>query len=270
MLVAEIHGKRLPDAHNHEDSLTSAVFGHLRYVAPAVFWDALFHRAVGLPDANGKERSLTDGVQAAGGSFSTHTSLTAHFWSWHPKYGEPDLILRFSGGVGPALIVLIEVKLGTFKSGVGVRDQLVRYHHILNDLSALVPPFPRGGPDDLRYLVYLTPRESLDEVQDSVSSPGGAAAAPDLFRLRWQDVREAARQSGPLAGEPARTILTDAAHFLQKRGLEYFDGFHRVDGLARITPEAGTFYSAPLKRFHGFKRMPLTRSFKVQHGAWVK
>jgi hypothetical protein len=31
MLVAEIHRKGLEEARNHEDYLTSTVFGHLRY-----------------------------------------------------------------------------------------------------------------------------------------------------------------------------------------------------------------------------------------------
>jgi hypothetical protein len=37
MLIAEIHGKRFPEAEGQEDWLTSAVFGHLRHIPPGVF-----------------------------------------------------------------------------------------------------------------------------------------------------------------------------------------------------------------------------------------
>jgi len=36
MLIAEIHGKRFPEAEGQEDWLTSAVFGHLRHIAPGL------------------------------------------------------------------------------------------------------------------------------------------------------------------------------------------------------------------------------------------
>ena len=39
MLLAEIHGKTLAEGRNGEDYLTSAVFGHLRYVpSSALRW----------------------------------------------------------------------------------------------------------------------------------------------------------------------------------------------------------------------------------------
>ena len=45
MLIAEIHGKRFPEAEGQEDWLTSAVFGHLRHIAPGAFWADLLDRA---------------------------------------------------------------------------------------------------------------------------------------------------------------------------------------------------------------------------------
>ena len=50
MLLAEILGKRLEATRNSEDYLTSAVFGHLRYIEPGLFWDTLFAKAGGIPD----------------------------------------------------------------------------------------------------------------------------------------------------------------------------------------------------------------------------
>ena len=45
MLLAEIHGKPCPEVEGIEDLITSAVFGHLRQVAPPLFWKDLFRRA---------------------------------------------------------------------------------------------------------------------------------------------------------------------------------------------------------------------------------
>jgi hypothetical protein len=47
MLVAKIHGKRIPETEGHqEDWLTSAVFGNLRLIPPVPFWLALLECAL--------------------------------------------------------------------------------------------------------------------------------------------------------------------------------------------------------------------------------
>ena len=48
MLLAEIRGHAAPEIAGNEDYLTSTVFGHLRYVSMAPFWEAFFSRSVGL------------------------------------------------------------------------------------------------------------------------------------------------------------------------------------------------------------------------------
>jgi hypothetical protein len=60
MLVAEVHGKRVAEAQDAEDYLTSAVFGHLRYIPPSVFWPDLFALATGLPNSDGRETCLPE------------------------------------------------------------------------------------------------------------------------------------------------------------------------------------------------------------------
>jgi hypothetical protein len=65
MLVAEIHGKRVHEVQDREDYLTSAVFGHLRYIQPGLFWACLFGRALSSP-IDGCERSLAQIAKAEG------------------------------------------------------------------------------------------------------------------------------------------------------------------------------------------------------------
>src|ERR1700761_3708571 len=99
MLLAEIHGKRFPEAEGQEDWLTSAVFGNLRHVPPPMFWPSLFDRArsTGEPQV-----SLMSELKRLGVSFDEFTELSAVFWKRCGAYGEPDILLRFSGdGVPP-------------------------------------------------------------------------------------------------------------------------------------------------------------------------
>jgi hypothetical protein len=98
MLLAEIHGKSLASVPDNEDYLTSTVFGHLRYLPPSVFWPELFAKVRGLPDANGREPSLADFLARSGISPARSDSLTVRFWPAHSRYGEPDLLLQFTGG----------------------------------------------------------------------------------------------------------------------------------------------------------------------------
>jgi hypothetical protein len=76
MLLAEIHGKRFPEAEGQEDWMTSAVFGELRHVRPGVFWQRLFQRAKSVGEA---PVSLALELSRAGASFDRFTELTTLF-----------------------------------------------------------------------------------------------------------------------------------------------------------------------------------------------
>lgn len=232
MLIAEIHGKRFPEAEGQEDWLTSSVFGHLRHIGPGAFWTGLFDRAHTV----GTRVSLYSWICASGIRLAEYVKLEIHFWKTYANYGEPDLILCFSGGQQPPLIVLIEVKLDSGKSGTGVNDQLKRYLELLDD-PAILGAFPTTRRE-LRCLVYLTRAFSKLEIEESVelSRIAGIEDAKDrLFGLQWQDVLESA------ATEAGHNLLLDeVALFLKIRGFEAFRGF-RTPPLA-LKPVSGTFY----------------------------
>ena len=203
MLLAEIHGKSVAEARDAEDYLTSAVFGHLRYLPPAVFWPELF-AAAGL-------------VLPAG---ATH--LEVQFWPRTECGGEPDLILTFKYPDSPALVVVIEVKLLSGKSGTGEHDQLVRYL--------------RGVPNAV--LIYLTAGDPFAEIADSLkSSRRESGDEHRLFGLRWQTLQDIARRTAATTTlEPAKLILSDVAAFLDRLGLSGFDGWHVSSALSNVTP----------------------------------
>lgn len=223
MLIAEIHGKRFPEAEGQEDWLTSAVFGHLRNITPGVFWSDLFGRAFAV--SHGRT-SLLSRIERAGISISDYSELEVFFWKSCGKYGEPDLILRFSGSKHVPLVVIIEVKLNSGKSGTGEDDQLKRYIELLDDPSALDGIWT--PEQDHRYVVYLTRTPSRLEIEDSVRASvkvGKADAAERIFGLQWQDVLESASSH---SGHP---LLKELAEFLKVRGFEAFRGF-RTSSLA--------------------------------------
>lgn len=59
----------------------------------------------------GKERDLTSLAARAQRDPGRYERLDVHFWPRHARYGEPDLLLCFSGGGQAPLAVLLEVKL---------------------------------------------------------------------------------------------------------------------------------------------------------------
>lgn len=225
LLLADIHGHALTAAKDDENYLTSAVFGHLRYIRPKYFWQRLFSFARGLPEAPTRQ-SLADFISRGGDSVSEYEFLNVFFWPRHLRYGEPDLLFSFTGyGLRP-VVLIVEVKLQSGKSG-DAEDQLVRYLRSLDELegfSGLNLPH-----DSLRALLYLTPRESLAEIRDSLkSSPDPCRDQNRIFRLQWQDFIPACDGSLPTGQPQIDMILRNVRQFLSSRQLEYFAGFLQV------------------------------------------
>lgn len=258
MLVAECRGKTRSEVEDDEDYLTSSIFGHLRYVSPDIFWKSLFNLAKGV-DAS--ETSLGESLRMNGISVEDYSSLSIQFWPYHTQFGEPDMILSFSGKALPNLAILIEVKLWSMKSNAGDRDQLANYLRLMETLEA-----------DCAALVYLTPRDSLAEVEDTLQRiPDRENARQKIFRLQWQDVLSMAKECAAKAPEPAKTILTDVCKFLKRRGLEYFGGYQRLETIALPGANEGTFYeSIYFGGFSGMKHLPSVELFSIKRAGWVR
>jgi len=231
MLLAEIHGKRFPEAEGQEDWLTSAVFGNLRHIPPRIFWPNLFQRALSVGEA---QVSLASELNRVGVAFDSFTELVVLFWKNFPTHGEPDLILRFTGPRVSPLIVLVEVKLNSTKSSVGENDQLKKYLDLLDDDEAL----PNWRCDkDHRYLIYLTRSFAKPELEASVLAFGRPDAVHRMFGLEWRDVLETA-ECEPDGG----TLLAEVAEFLKIRGFEAFRGFRKPILPTRLI--GGGFYGS--------------------------
>jgi hypothetical protein len=261
MLLAEIHGHVLEAASGDEDYLTSAVFGHLRYVPPTVFWEDFLAETKGWP----VETSLCKQLTVQGLSVSGYSCLKIHFWPSHSEFGEPDLVLSFSGtGLRP-LVVLTEVKLWSGKSGTGEHDQLVKYVKILSDLRHLKTneSLPDGP---LTALLYLTPRESVGEIEETLILLGNKPKDfLGVFRVQWQDLLAVAARATSSAEGMSQTILRDLQQFLQRRGLEYFHGFKEDAHLSPLDSHEAAFYAVDL-----FSQQPELNIFAIQRGEWIQ
>jgi hypothetical protein len=244
MLLAEIHGHGIPEAKDNEDNLTSTVFGHVRYVPPAFFWEDFLACARSIPIAS-SEKSLTECLNAAGCSIASYARVRAIFWPRHAAFGTPDLILCFSGTNQRPFVLVVEAKLWSDKSGTGQYDQLGRYLDILDDLSNVDPPLASAEiRNAFCAVLYLTPGESVSELIDTLSH-SARYAHERLFRVQWQDIIEAARhllRAAVPSHYHVQMILQDVTDFLRHRGLEYFRGFRRC----QVGPfTSGNFYAHP-------------------------
>jgi hypothetical protein len=257
MLNAEIHGHSLRQVENNEDYLTSAVFEHLRYVPPSVFWPDLFSRALGLPEC-GIRRSLLAHVCQPSDPWRSFDSLEVIFWPSHPSLGTPDLMLVFKGAMVRPFILIIEAKLWSPKSGTGRNDQLLRYLSLLTSLGPLALELgTRDLETAVKAVVYLKPSDPLPEMLETAMLCGEDAPLPPLFGLEWQDIVEAANRAIGQSVGIVRLVLSDVALFLKHRGLEYFKGF-RTAKLSLLTSEDGSFYCASARSaFTGLSIIPL-------------
>ncbi len=253
MIEAELHGKVASDLQDDEDLLTSAVFGLLQYVPPRIFWPILLTRA-----KSSKGKSFLERCEELGVIIAEYEKVNVHFWPVHEEFGEPDLLIVFSGGSQLALRFIIEAKLWANKSGRGEQDQLNRYLAAMKDaewLNRVTETHLSSGL--LPGLIYLTPRSAWLELHDSIEhAPDYLAAQSELFLLQWQDVLDVSQLCFPEAHEPQCTMLSKIADFLERRGLQYFRGFdHSVPD--DFSEKEASFYSAEAAWFSGFAEVVL-------------
>lgn len=262
-MLAEIHGKYDLAVRDHEDYLTSTVFSHLRYIAPGPFWQELLSRAMTVP-INGTEHSL---CSAIGDKHEPrrYEFLDVHFWPRAVGLGEPELAMCFTGGNQEPLVLLVEVKLWSAKSGDGEHDQLMRYLRIADSIELLQPAIP---PNAAVVVLYMTPREALNEVRESLEQAGDTDQnRRRLFRLQWQDMIEAIDAILLNESQFNQRILADVRDFLRVRQLEYFRGFRTTMAVNELQVGCGLFYLHQ-NAFYGFQAVRSLSNVAIVRGAW--
>lgn len=261
MLIAELHGKTVSECESSEDYLTSAVFGQLRHVpASNAFWRVLFEKAVTV-QRGGKRQSLRECLAESGFQCTEIEAMKFHFWPNHRVLGQPDLAIVLERGKARAVVV-VEVKLWAPKSNRFGRDQLADYLLLcrrIAELSFGVPPGTQA------FLLYLTPRDSTAELEESLARAGSSDDERRLFKLEWNDIIltiDTVSQGGPPTG--SFEVLSDVSAFLRRRGLDRFRRFRCLEELESIVPRS--LLPSSLMR-----TIPALGEFKlVESGRWTK
>jgi hypothetical protein len=178
------------------------------------------------------------------------------------------MVFSFTGPEVPALVVVVEVKLWSEKSGAGEFDQLARYLRLLDDLSNLQIGL---SEDSIRFLLYLTPRESIHEISETLSSNRSEKNDEQrVFRVQWQDLLVSAVAASRSRTHFSTRILQDVARFLKRRGLEYFDRFEQEPALGQLAAKDGSYYIAE-ESFKGFTpAMGDMEHFVIRKAGWLQ
>lgn len=212
MIQAELKGK-VPEVQNMEDVLTSNVFGLLKYISRSDVFVRILSYARSL---SGK--SLLDCIDFDLNSYSKEF----HFWEQVGVYGEPDLIIKFRKDGEADLILCVEVKYYSPKSGEGDDDQLMRYFEGLMEFASL-------SQSNFLGVIYLTKYPSRKEIADSlncIGKKGITDADEKVFHLKWSEITEAIRGQNKdsfTLGE--KEILDDLLRYLKHKNLVSFSKF---------------------------------------------
>lgn len=237
MLEAEIKGK-IPEIQAMEDILTSTVFGLLKYIVDKGVLLKILENAKTLSN-----KSFQDSINVNLIDYTTEIL----FWQRIPGYGEPDLIIRFKNNKKPELILCIEVKYYSSKSGEGDDDQLRRYFEGLDFTSSIKNSIFLG-------VIYLTKYPSKDELESSLfymKKHNIADSENKLFQLRWYEVTKAIEEYDIKSlDERDRKILFDLLKYLHHKNLVEFTHFTFLSQDFYDNPPL--FYHYEKKGFNGF------------------
>ncbi len=234
MIQAELKGK-LPEVENSEDVLTSNIFGLLKYVSKDVFLEILSH-AKTL-----SEKKFLDCVEHK----LVNYNFEFTFWENIDGFGEPDLIVKFKDETGHELVLCIEVKYYSSKSGEEDNDQLRRYFEGLT--------LPKSKSDFLG-VIYLTKYPSRKELEDSlkcIEQQGLIGAEDKLFQLRWFEITKAIEDYNKESlSKHERLILDDLLLYLKKKNFVEFTEFSFQT--KEFNDFSDTFYESHFQKFDGF------------------
>lgn len=196
MIEAQIH-RKIPSVAQSEDSLTSTVFGILKYSVMRPTLARFLGNSVNHADESPLSLAMGNSWLTAG------DPADIRFWDRDTTYGEPDLLM-----VGADWAIVVEVKLW---AGVSGEDQLRRYHDLLT------AKFPQKRH---RHVIFLT--QDLERPPLPREVTGGIEK--NLWWLSWFElsrVLDIERPHSPLAAE----LALDLARFMSHKGLSFFRGF---------------------------------------------
>lgn len=218
MIESTLNGKSSLEIFDNEDFLTSTIFGFLEYFSPAELWNLIFKYAVNIHKENIKDILIDEGLNSI-----NNYKVKLYYWEYFDSYGEPDIVLElYSNEEKKKFLIIIEVKLWSPKSNSNEGDQLIRYLRLFNDHKFRERMYSSSMENIIIGLIYLTPRNSLREIKESIiSSKNNIEDSKKLFALRWQEIYDIL-----INIDSESYIYEKLAKFIGKIGLTPFYGFN--------------------------------------------
>jgi len=260
MIQGFLRGK-IPEVERMEDALTSAVFGRLRYLAPQSVLIPSLGQAVDCVS----NQYLSDYLKALSIYLNDYNEADIVFWPRMAELGEPDLmiILSSSNHDVQELLLVVEVKYKSPKSGTGENDQLRRYfeavtHHLKRFDNDRISNFAgRVGP-----IVYLTEFSAAEEIQASqkeIDLKLGYSAYP-IFNLRWSSIYKSLLEVGE-TDQSGKLVIEDLISLLSYLNLQHFTGISSpaieiMDVVTSVTPAFFFDIQATKKTAEYFTNLP--------------
>lgn len=255
-----MHGK-IPEVENLEDVLTSNVFGLVKNIPNSHCLFHILRKATDYHDGS----DLIDNVERRFGVDITEYSHSEYvFWPTHRIYGEPDLILilKSDEASNPDLILCIEVKYHSKKSGIGDNDQLRRYFDSLRDesnrnhyLNRSIRFF-RGKFIGIIYVTNRTQKREVDESIKMLEQDGDDHDYGEMFfRLKWSDITKVFKNMKVQQSEYKKTF-EDIYNFLIYKDLKEFEGIPTVPKDLVLDHGSSILYESDHMGFPGISTVP--------------
>lgn len=216
MLEALLHGKLSSNQENMEDLLTSCVFGAFKYLDYEGGLGAFLQQATGI---NTSDRPFADlRIQSA----------TFEFWPFWSEKGyencEPDVVISVTDAMGTKLLIAVEVKYRSGKSGLSSDDSDAPTDQLAKEWDHLTRIAMHKGYKPR--LVYVTtdavmPRNDIEQAGIEYSAKRGSADETSPFRCSWISWRCLFRLMGSANNDLAVELRDLAGRF----GFREFDGF---------------------------------------------
>lgn len=147
--------------------------------------------------------------------------------------GEPDLILIFRDHVHDLddLLLVVEAKFKSEKSGTKGNDQLARYFEaVTSDVEGFTEPKVSSFKGKKGYIIYLTEAEAYSEITASTEIIESRHNIKDnVFHLRWHQLHKTFEEMYPYYSSFEKTIIDDLMKFTEKLGLRDFSGISLPD-----------------------------------------
>lgn len=230
MIQAVLGGKSLGYEYT-EDILTSTVFGTLKYLRPDMVLIPFIESAFLY---NNERTTLWEKLNIEGIELRCYREVEYIFWALNQKYGEPDLIIIFRDHVHGLddLLLVVEVKFKSGKSGTDENDQLARYFKAINiDIENFAESSVSSFRGKKGYIIYLTEAEAYSDIMatSKLIQSKHNQIKDSVFHLRWHQLYKTFEKMYQFCSLYEKEIVYDLMKYLEKLGLRDFSGISLPD-----------------------------------------